>query len=155
MIWGIFFWQCVYLKRDLTVRDELPVQQTRGAAAKLPVLVTNAGEGWPAAGGRGTTGSTRKQKMWKLKKIIIKISQGGSPDRRKRQSMAWSLLYVPVKCRLYWRRQRWRCAGNSRMPDQSERPMTPPTAGWAVAGTPPVQATGSTCCLHRGKLKKK
>lgn len=120
------FWQCGYLKRDLTVRDELPVQQTRGAAAKLPVLVTNAVEGWPAAGGRGTTGSTRKQKMWKLKKKI----SGREPWKTKKtiNGLISSLRTCEVQTLLketkmaVWRKQQnarseWKAhdATNSRM----------------------------------------
>jgi len=59
------------------------------------------------------------------------------------------LLDVPVKCRLYWKRQRWRCAGSSRRLGPSERPMTSPPAGRAEAGTLPGRATGSTCCLRQ------
>lgn len=80
MIWGIFFGN-MGIWREIWLLEELPVQQTRGTAAKLPVFVTNAGEGWPGAGGRGTTGSTRKQKMWKLKKK--KNLSGREPWRTK------------------------------------------------------------------------
>lgn len=84
-----------------------------------------------------------------------------SKSRGVKDGFIWPLLrlcllmalYVPVKCKLCWKTQRWRCAGNSRKPGQSERPMTPPTAGWAVAGMLPDQATGSTCCLHQHKTK--
>lgn len=61
----------------------------------------------------------------------------------------WSLFYKPVKCRLCWKRQRWKCAGTSRSPDQSKRPKRSPTAGRAEGGTPPGRNRSSTCCLEQ------
>ncbi len=89
--------------------------------------------------------------------IVLSTTVGDNDYKTMhRLYILWLLMvvYVPVKCRLCWKRQRWRCAGNSRRPGRSERPMTLPTAGWAVAGMLPGQATGSTCCLHRQKTKE-
>lgn len=55
-----FFFYRYGISRERSLK--LPVQQTRAAAAKPPVWVTDAGGGWPAAGDTDTTGSTGTQR---------------------------------------------------------------------------------------------